>query len=211
MNAEVMRTSKIKTLLPWIILSIVIGAIVSQLVMTYIMYRNLKPVIKETREMSQMQNKLLERIEKINRDISSLETNVATTIEGLNDLEKQIFGEVDKEPVPDTDTDPSDTDAIFIADGRVVIPYFSQYWSDLSPVSSAHIFESRNDITVDRRSSKLLITTDFVRDGGGHHVEIELYPDGSIRYKGANQYEAEVIMQRLLDNVLQDQGGEINE
>ena len=138
------------------------------------------------------------QIEELKAEIAVLQERIAEMSEVLPSLTVSASGYV--APVPATTELQELLNVPEAYVGKIKIAYFKQYYQHIDTTSSAKVFNSRNTINVIDLGDNLFINHHFVRNSKAKYAELKLEQDGVIYYRGCSQYEAEMIMQRLLES-----------
>lgn len=136
-------------------------------------------------ETESMKNEML----NLQTEILSLRTEVKT----LNDKLEKLLTEKNKV------TEVTEPESIQYKH-KIVIPYFKQYWDNLSNTSTV-LFDTKSSIRVISSENIKNISVDFVHNGTLVKAKLMIDKAGCIYYDNCTQWEAEVIMQKLLNKV----------
>jgi len=88
-----------------------------------------------------------------------------------------------------------------VYENRVDIAYFSQYWNRLSS-TKVQLFDSMSNIVVNSDDNWSYISTEFKSNDIEKQAKLKVGEDGYIYFSNCSQWEAEVIMQKLLEELL---------
>lgn len=156
----------------------------------------LREIRKAAKEAGIDAQEALKKVDNIAKEQSLFENNLKKQVKNLVIPATPVLEVIKDEEVNKV----SIKDDISRFKHKLVIPYFKCYW-DILESTKATLGQSLSLIQVAKYKDGLEISTAFEKNNNLNVVEILLLPDGTIYYDGCSQFQAEVIMQKLLDNI----------